>query len=93
MSPSPTREPQPNILQDSVLAFGRTQRPIPFGAANNALTDLFFLLVCKDSKTHLQVLARLGRLLRKDEFLRDLREAEDAAAAYSIITAADQAIG
>lgn len=87
------RQPLPDVLEDSVVAFGRTFAGLPFGAANNSLTDLFFLVVCRDTRTHLQVLARLGRMLQRADFVAALRAAPDAAAAHAVITAADQAIG
>jgi PTS system nitrogen regulatory IIA component len=86
------RQPLPDVLEDSVVAFGRTFSGIPFGAANNSLTDLFFLVVCRDTRTHLQVLARLGRMLQRPGFLSELREAPDPAAAHAVICAADEAI-
>lgn len=88
-----TRQPLPDVLEDSVIAFGRTFTGIPFGADDNSLTDLFFLVVCRDTRTHLHVLARLGRMLKRPGFLEELRAASDAAAAYEVITAADRAIG
>ena len=54
------------------------------------LTDLFFLVLCRDSRTHLQVLARLGRLLQTPGFLQRLRDAPDSEAAYLAICSADQ---
>jgi PTS system nitrogen regulatory IIA component len=87
------RQPLPDVLEDSVVAFGRTFSGIPCGAANNSLTDLFFLVACRDTRTHLHVLARLGRMLQRPEFVTALREAPDAASAHAVITAADQAIG
>lgn len=86
------RQPLPDILEDAVVAFGRTFAGIPFGAANNSLTDLFFLVICRDTRTHLQVLARLGRMLQRPGFLESLRQAPDAAAAHAVITLADEAI-
>ncbi len=88
-----SREPLPNAIGESVLAFGRSLSGIPFGAPNNSLTDLFFLLVCRDARTHLQVLARLGRMFQKPGFVDELRAAEDAEAAYRVITDADREIG
>jgi PTS system nitrogen regulatory IIA component len=87
------RQPMPDVLEDSVVAFGRTFAGIPFGAANNSLTDLYFLVVCRDTRTHLHVLARLGRMLQRPDFIPALRAAPDPAAAHAVITAADQAIG
>jgi PTS system nitrogen regulatory IIA component len=87
------REPLPNAVGGAVVAFGRTFSGIPFGAANNAPSDLFFLVVCQDVRTHLHVLARLGRLLQRPTFVSDLRNAEDAETAYRVIAEADHAIG
>src|SRR5262249_54395240 len=52
------RRPLPNALGESVLAFGRTASGIPFGAPHGGLTDIFFLVCCRDDRTHLRVLAR-----------------------------------
>ncbi|MFO1040656.1 MAG: PTS sugar transporter subunit IIA [Planctomycetaceae bacterium] len=86
------RNPLPDALGQSVIAFGRTMSGIPFGAPNRALTDLFFLVVCRDSRTHLHVLARLGRMLQSVEFLERLRAAEDSVSAYHIICETDRQI-
>ena len=86
------RNPQPDALGQSVIAFGRTLSGIVFGAPNRALTDLFFLVVCRDSRTHLHVLARLGRMLQNPGFLEELRAAEDSVTAYHVICAADRKI-
>jgi PTS system nitrogen regulatory IIA component len=85
-----TRQPLPDALAESVVAFGRTLSGIPFGAPNNSLTDLFFLVICRDARTHLHVLARLGRLIQKPELLAALREAPDSPSAYELIIQADQ---
>lgn len=84
------RNPLPDALGQSVIAFGRTTTGIPFGAPNRALTDLFFLVLCRDSRVHLQVLARLGRLVQQPAFLEQLRAAEDSATAYEAICEADR---
>jgi len=49
------------------------------------LTDLFFLVICQDSKSHLQVLARLGRMLQLPDFRDRLRESEDSQSTYDMI--------
>jgi PTS system nitrogen regulatory IIA component len=85
-----TRSPMPDALGESVIAYGRTFSGIPFGAPKRALSDVFFLVLCRDSRTHLQILARLGRMLQLPGFLDDLRATEDAQATYDIIAAADQ---
>jgi nitrogen PTS system EIIA component len=84
------RNPLPQALGSSLVAYGRTFSGIPFGAPKRALTDIFFLVLCRDSKTHLSTLARLGRLLQLPGFLDELRTAEDAPASYAAIVAADR---
>lgn len=87
------RQPLADAIEDSVMAFGRTLSGIPCGAPNNSLTDLFFLVVCRDSRTHLHVLARLGRMIQHPDFLHQLREAPDSQSAYDVIIAEDERIG
>ncbi len=84
------RRPLPNALGDSVLAFGRTVSGIPFGSPHGGLTDLFFLVCCRDERTHLRVLARLSRLLLRPGFLESLRAAETSADALAAIDATEQ---
>lgn len=86
------RNPLPDVLGQSLLAFGRTPSGVPFGAANGSLTDMFFLVLVRDSRTHLRVLARLGRLTRKPELLAELRETHSNEAAYDLILSADSAL-
>jgi len=84
------RRPLPNTLGESILAFGRTASGVPFGAPHGNLTDVFFLVLCRDDRTHLRVLARLTRLLLRPGFLDSLRTAEDPAAAWEVITSAER---
>ncbi|HEY7154489.1 MAG TPA: PTS sugar transporter subunit IIA, partial [Gemmataceae bacterium] len=70
------RRPLPAALGESVLAYARTASGIPFGAPNGNLTDMFFLVCCRDDRTHLRVLARLTRLFLRPGFLDELRAAE-----------------
>lgn len=86
------RNPLPDAHGESIIAFGRTLTGIPFGAPHGGLTDLFFLVLCHDSKSHLQVLARLGRMLQLPEFTSRLREAEDSQSTYGIICETEQQI-
>ena len=84
------RRPLPNALGESVIAFGRTVNAVPFGAAHGGLTDLFFLVCCRDDRTHLRALARLSRLLLRPGFVEELRAAETGPAAYQVVEAAEQ---
>ena len=86
------RNPVPDSLGSSVIAFGRTLSGIPFGAPKRQLSDLFFLVLCQNSRTHLQVLARLGRMIQIPGFSERLREADDSVAAYQVLCEADRSL-
>jgi nitrogen PTS system EIIA component len=83
------RNPLPEALGQPVLAYGRTTSGIPFGAPGRVLTDIYFLVLARDAATHLQVLARLGRILQRDGFVDYLRRVESAAESYALLIAAD----
>src|SRR5258708_18556129 len=51
--PHPHR-PLPAALGESLVAYGRTASPIPFGAPNGNLTDIFFLVCSRHDRTHLR---------------------------------------
>jgi PTS system nitrogen regulatory IIA component len=87
------RRPLPAALGDAVMAYGRTASPIPFGGSHGALTDVFFLFCCRDDATHLQVLARLTRLLQREGFLDELRAAETPGETLEKISAAELELG
>jgi len=78
------------VLGDSVVAFGRTGRGIPFGGERGSLTDLFFLVCCTDDRTHLRVLARITRLLNRPGFLDALREAETSSETWELFANAER---
>jgi PTS system nitrogen regulatory IIA component len=86
------RRPIPGALGEDVLAYGRTGSGIPFGAPDGGLTDIYFLVCCREEQTHLRVLARLSRLLLRSGFLDELREAETPAATWEVIAAAERAL-
>ncbi|MGH7127096.1 MAG: PTS sugar transporter subunit IIA [Planctomycetaceae bacterium] len=86
------RNPLPDATGQSIIAFGRTLSAVPFGGSNRGLTDLYFLVLCRDTRTHLQVLARLGRMMQLPEFLSELREADTNEAAYEAICNADRRV-
>lgn len=86
------RNPLPEAHSDSLIVFGRTYSGIPFGAPHGGLTDLFFLVMCRDSRSHLQIVARLGRIFQLPNFLDGLRDQDDAESAYDYILAADRMV-
>lgn len=83
------RRPLASALGDSVVAYGRTASGLPFGESTGRLTDIYFLVCCRDSRTHLRILARLSRLLLRPGFVDDLRAAETPAETWDLIQAAE----
>lgn len=79
------RRPQPNILAQAFLAFGRTQQGIPFGDSRGRLTDVYFLILSTDDRGHLRTLARLSRLIGDPQLLEALRTAATAADVHQAI--------
>lgn len=90
--PHPHRPQGPGVLGDSVVAFGRTGRGIGFGGPRGELSDVFFFVACTDDRTHLRVLARIGRLLLVEGFLGRLRDAESADEAREVILSGERAL-
>jgi len=88
--PHPHRPLSEKAQGDSVIAFGRTGAGIPFGAPDGGLTDLFFLVSCRDAATHLRVLARLSRMILRPGFLGELRVAENVQDTLQVIEQAER---
>jgi PTS system nitrogen regulatory IIA component len=70
------RHPVEYDISDSFVVVGLTHSGIPFGAPDGSLTRLFFLVCCKDERTHLHLLARLAQMLHTPGVLDDLLDAD-----------------
>ncbi len=79
------RRPQVNNLSDSFICLGITSSGIPFGGPRGALTDTFFLIASNDEAIHLRILARLSRLLQREDLLSEMRESSKASEVWSVI--------
>jgi PTS system nitrogen regulatory IIA component len=88
--PHPHRPLSSAVLGESLVAFGKTGRAIPFGGARGLLTDLYFLVLCTDERTHLRVLTRLARLLLRDGLVEELRATESPREAYDLLAGAER---
>src|SRR5512140_1641281 len=60
------------VVDHAVLVFGRNTQGIPFGALDEMPAKLFFLLVAPNVGQHLQILARLNRMLRNPQLRKGL---------------------
>lgn len=70
------------------IAFGRHAEGVDFDSMDGRPAHLFFLLLAPEHEVnqHLKALARISKLLRRDEIRRALLAATDAEALYSILT-------
>lgn len=84
------RTPDPYVVEESFVVLGRTIQAIPFGAPDGSLTDIFFLIYCREPELHLRVLARLCTMARKTGMIGALRGAPDARALYEVLVAAER---
>lgn len=68
--------------------FARLARPVEFEAMDGEPVDLVFLLLAPEEAgaDHLQALARVARVLRTPNVPQLLRQTEDPAALFAIIT-------
>lgn len=79
------RRPQASLLAEPLLALGVTSQPLPFGNESGHLTDVFFLICSTDDRVHLQVLAKLSRLLSGTDFLTQLRSCTTTKEALALV--------
>ncbi len=66
----------PYIFQESFIAYGRSERPIFFGAPDGAGTQHFFLICSTNHEEHLHILARLAVLAHGTDLMERLDAAE-----------------
>ena len=80
------RNHDPYMFEDSFIAYGRSVRPVFFGAPDGAATRHFFLVCSTDHERHLHLLAGLAVLAHGTGLIAMLDEAatpEDAIAAIA----------
>jgi nitrogen PTS system EIIA component len=83
------RRPMAKILSQPFLSLGCTSSGIPFGESA-PLSDVFFLICSMEDRGHLQVLARLSRILASPGFLNSLHQVESAEEAHQLIADAEE---
>jgi PTS system nitrogen regulatory IIA component len=84
------RRPSPAMLGEPVVAYARTVTGIPFGAPHGGLSDIFFLVCCREQRTHLKTLARISRMMLQPGLVEALRGAETVAATLQILEATER---
>lgn len=83
------RHPEDWLFESPFIAFARTVQDVPFGAPDGKFTNLFFLIACPDSSTHLHVLARICLLAQRTSMLQNLRASFTAEEMAEQIAAAE----
>jgi len=82
----------PYLFESSFIAYGRSERPVYFGAPDGGATRHFFLVCSTDHEQHLHILGRLAVMAHATEFLQLLDEAESCERALEIIRAAEEGL-
>lgn len=86
------RHPVEYDIVESFVVVGLTHSGIPFGAPDGSLTRLFFLVCCKDERTHLHLLARLAQMLHTPGVLDELTTAESPEELMKTLRCCEKAI-
>lgn len=82
----------PYLFEESFIAYGRSERPVFFGAPDGGGTRHFFLICSSHHEEHLHILGRLAVMAHATEFLELLDEATCTEEALSIIRAAEDGL-
>lgn len=82
-----------NLVDTTVMAFGRSVSGIPFDSADNKPAQLIFLLAGPQSATgqHLKLLSKLSRILTQQQFRTHLFKAQEAEEVIELFRRAEEA--
>ena len=75
----------PYLFEESFVAYGRSSRPIFFGAADGEGTRHFFLVCSTDHEMHLHILARLAILTHGTNLIERLDAAQEIEEVLTIL--------
>jgi PTS system nitrogen regulatory IIA component len=78
-------------IDQMYLAFGRSVKGVDFDSMDGKAAHLFFLLIAPEESisAHLKTLARISKLLKKEQVRNQLLAAENAEVIYNIICSED----
>lgn len=83
---------EPYLFEESFVLVARTFQPIPYGAPDGEMTDLFFVMCCADDQLHLHLLARLCMMCHHTALLLRLRETRDPDAMLHALVASEEEV-
>lgn len=80
------------LVDSIIVGFGISKQGIDYEALDNKPVHIFFLLLTSENSTggHLKVLAQISKLLKIDNFKKQLTAAEAAEDIYDIIMEQDE---
>jgi mannitol/fructose-specific phosphotransferase system IIA component (Ntr-type) len=79
------------VVDQPSLVFGLHQQGLPYGAIDGKPAHLFFLIVAPNVTQHLQLLARLSRVLRDPRLRQGLMTAEHPQRVLALLREAEAA--
>lgn len=81
-----------DLVDSIIVGFGISKQGIDYEALDNKPVHIFFLLLTSENSTggHLKVLAQISKLLKIDNFKKQLTSAESAEDIYDIIMEQDE---
>ncbi|MFO7570285.1 MAG: PTS sugar transporter subunit IIA [Smithellaceae bacterium] len=79
-------------IRELVVAFGRSQNGIDFGAIDGKPVFLFFLLLAPENSAgqHLKALAKISKMLKTVNFRKKLTEAKSTGDLFKLIVEQDE---
>lgn len=84
---------RPRVLSGyDMIAIGRVDAPIDFGALDGSRTDTLILLLARSERDQLALLAKLARLCREPGFLPTLHDTRGADEAIALIRRTEERI-
>ena len=81
----------PYMFEETFVAYGRSERPVFFGAPDGEGTRHFFLICSTDHELHLHILARLAILAHGTDLMERLDAADSPEAVIAAITECEAA--
>ena len=83
------RNALPGLVQRAFIVFGRQPEGVPFNALDGQPVKLFFLIISPTVTQHLDILARLSRILRNPALRKNLLHAEKPERVLAIVREAE----
>ncbi len=80
-----------NGVKHPIISFGRSKQGLDFDSMDGQPAYLFFLIVAPENSSgfHLQVLAKIAKILKSSVFRKKLMDADSRIELYQIITESD----